>query len=56
MNNGEVMVKSRTLGARSFVVGYGRPAYVSFTGDLPDRPKGEHRGCNDSPGVAKDDF
>jgi len=35
------MVKSRTLGARSFVVGYGRPAYVSFTGDLPDRPKGE---------------
>ena len=40
-NGGEVMVKSRTLGARSFVVGYGRPAYVSFTGDLPDRPKGE---------------
>ena len=40
-NGGEVMVKSRTLGARSFVVGYGRPAYVSFTGDLPERPKGE---------------
>jgi uncharacterized protein (TIGR02594 family) len=40
-NGGEVMVKSRTLGAQSFVVGYGRPAYVSFTGDLPDRPKGE---------------
>jgi len=40
-NGGEVMVRSRTLGARSFVVGYGRPAYVSFTGDLPDRPKGE---------------
>ena len=40
-NGGEVMVKSRTLGARSFVVGYGRPAYVSFSGDLPDRPKGE---------------
>jgi uncharacterized protein (TIGR02594 family) len=40
-NGGEVMVKSRTLGARSFVVGYGRPGYVSFTGDLPDRPKGE---------------
>jgi hypothetical protein len=40
-NGGQVMVKSRTLGARSFVVGYGRPAYVSFTGDLPDRPKGE---------------
>ena len=39
-NGGEVMVKSRTLGARSFVVGYGRPAYVSFTGDLPERPKG----------------
>ena len=38
-NGGEVMVKSRTLGARSFVVGYGRPAYVPFTGDLPDRPK-----------------
>ena len=40
-NGGEVMVKSRTLGVRSFVVGYGRPAYVSFSGDLPDRPKGE---------------
>jgi hypothetical protein len=40
-NGGEVMVKSRTLGARSFVVGYGRPTYDSFTGDFPDRPKGE---------------
>jgi hypothetical protein len=40
-NGGEVMVKSRTLGARSFVVGYGRPAYEPFSGDLPDRPKGE---------------
>jgi hypothetical protein len=40
-NGGEVMVKSRALGARSFVVGYGRPAYESFSGDLPDRPKGE---------------
>jgi hypothetical protein len=26
-NGGEVMVKSRALGARSFVVGYGRPNY-----------------------------
>jgi len=40
-NGGEVMVKSRTLGARSFVVGYGRPTYGAFSGDLPDRPKGE---------------
>jgi hypothetical protein len=40
-NGGEVMVKSRALGARSFVVGYGRPTYDSFSGDLPDRPKGE---------------
>ena len=40
-NGGEVMVKSRTLGARSFVVGYGRPTYGPFSGDLPDRPKGE---------------
>jgi len=40
-NGGEVMVKSRNLGARSFVVGYGRPAYGAFSGDLPDRPKGE---------------
>lgn len=40
-NGGEVMVKSRTLGARSFVVGYGRPAYGAFSGALPDRPKGE---------------
>jgi uncharacterized protein (TIGR02594 family) len=40
-NGGEVMVKSRALGARSFVIGYGRPAYEPFTGDLPDRPKGE---------------
>jgi uncharacterized protein (TIGR02594 family) len=39
--SGGVMVKSRALGARSFVVGYGRPAYEPFTGDLPDRPKGE---------------
>jgi hypothetical protein len=39
-NGGEVMVKSRTLGARSFVVGYGRPVYESFSGDLPDRPTG----------------
>jgi hypothetical protein len=39
-NGGEVMVKSRTLGARSFVVGYGRPTYDSFSGDLPDRPTG----------------
>jgi len=28
------------LGARSFVVGYGRPTYEAFAGDLPDRPKG----------------
>jgi hypothetical protein len=40
-NGGEVMVKSRVLGARSFVVGYGRPPYEPFSGDLPDRPKGE---------------
>jgi uncharacterized protein (TIGR02594 family) len=40
-NGGEVMVKSRALGARSFVVGYGRPTYGAFSGDLPDRPKGE---------------
>ena len=40
-NGGEVMVKSRTLGAHSFVVGYGRPVYELFSGDLPDRPKGE---------------
>jgi len=40
-NGGEVMVKSRALGARSFVVGYGRPIYEPFSGDLPDRPKGE---------------
>lgn len=40
-NGGEVMVKSRTLGAKSFVIGYGRPAYDSFSGDLPERPKGE---------------
>jgi uncharacterized protein (TIGR02594 family) len=40
-NGGEVMVKSRALGARSFVVGYGRPIYGAFSGDLPDRPKGE---------------
>ena len=39
-NGGEVMVKSRSLGARSFVVGYGRPTYEAFAGDLPDRPKG----------------
>ena len=39
-NGGEVMVKSRDLGARSFVVGYGRPHYEPFSGDLPDRPKG----------------
>jgi len=39
-NGGEVMVKSRALGARSFVVGYGRPQYEPFSGDLPDRPKG----------------
>ena len=39
-NGGEVMVKSRTLGAKSFVIGYGRPAYDSFSGDLPDRPTG----------------
>jgi uncharacterized protein (TIGR02594 family) len=39
-NGGEVMVKSRTLGARSFVIGYGRPTYDSFSGDLPDRPTG----------------
>jgi uncharacterized protein (TIGR02594 family) len=42
-NGGEVMVKSRSLGARSFVVGYGRPTYDSFSGDLPDRPKGEKK-------------
>jgi len=29
------------LGARSFVIGYGRPTYEAFSGDLPDRPKGE---------------
>jgi hypothetical protein len=40
-NGGEVMVKSRSLGARSFVVGYGRPTYEAFAGELPDRPKGE---------------
>jgi hypothetical protein len=40
-NGGEVMVKSRSLGARSFVVGYGRPTYEAFAGDLPERPKGE---------------
>jgi hypothetical protein len=40
-NGGEVMVKSRALGARSFVVGYGRPTYEPFAGELPDRPKGE---------------
>lgn len=40
-NGGEVMVKSRTLGPRSFVVGYGRPKYEPFTGELPERPKGE---------------
>ena len=40
-NGGEVMVKSRNLGPRSFVVGYGRPTYEAFTGDLPERPKGE---------------
>ena len=40
-NGGEVMVKSRSLGARSFVVGYGRPNYLSFSGELPERPKGE---------------
>jgi hypothetical protein len=40
-NGGEVMVKSRNLGARSFVVGYGRPVYGAFSGALPDRPKGE---------------
>jgi uncharacterized protein (TIGR02594 family) len=39
-NGGEVMVKSRTLGAKSFVIGYGRPTYDSFSGDLPDRPIG----------------
>ena len=39
-NGGEVMVKSRTLGAKSFVIGYGRPAYDSFSGDLPERPTG----------------
>jgi hypothetical protein len=42
-NGGEVMVKSRSLGARSFVVGYGRPSYEPFTGVLPDRPKGENK-------------
>jgi hypothetical protein len=40
-NGGEVMVKSRALGARSFVVGYGRPAYEPFAGELPERPKGD---------------
>ena len=40
-NGGEVMVKSRALGARSFVVGFGRPTYGAFSGDLPDRPRGE---------------
>jgi hypothetical protein len=40
-NGGEVMVKSRALGARSFVVGYGRPNYEPFSGVLPERPKGE---------------
>jgi uncharacterized protein (TIGR02594 family) len=40
-NGGEVMVKSRALGARSFVVGYGRPTYEPFSGELPDRPKGD---------------
>jgi hypothetical protein len=40
-NGGEVMVKSRALGARSFVVGYGRPTYEPFSGELPERPKGE---------------
>jgi hypothetical protein len=42
-NGGEVMVKSRSLGPRSFVVGYGRPTYEAFTGDLPERPKGEKK-------------
>jgi hypothetical protein len=42
-NGGEVMVKSRSLGSRSFVVGYGRPTYEAFTGDLPERPKGEKK-------------
>lgn len=42
-NGGEVMVKSRSLGARSFVIGYGRPTYGAFSGDLPDRPKGEKK-------------
>jgi hypothetical protein len=37
----EVMVKSRALGARSFVVGYGRPTYEPFAGELPERPKGD---------------
>jgi hypothetical protein len=40
-NGGEVMVKSRALGARSFVVGYGRPTYEPFAGELPERPKGD---------------
>jgi hypothetical protein len=40
-NGGQVMVKSRALGARSFVVGYGRPTYEPFSGELPERPKGE---------------
>ena len=39
-NGGAVMVKQRQLGARSFVVGYGRPVYIPFDGELPDRPKG----------------
>ena len=39
-NGGEVMVKSRSLGAKSFVVGYGRPTYEAFAGELPERPKG----------------
>jgi hypothetical protein len=40
-NGGQVMVKSRALGARSFVVGYGRPTYEPFAGELPERPKGD---------------
>jgi hypothetical protein len=47
-NGGEVMVKSRALGARSFVVGYGRPTYEPFSGELPERPKGENNGTSKS--------
>jgi uncharacterized protein (TIGR02594 family) len=42
-NGGEVMIKTRKLGAKTKVVGFGRPNYAPFTGDLPERPKGENK-------------